>query len=221
MPVPDTIFVSPARSASTLLTNTFLVFSVSKSLNCVWYITLRLWIRLEKVCLTDWSMCICASSTARQRLVLACPTGCRRNKADLHTVTAPSSSSGSDWSLNWQNNACVGRNNSGVSTVTCCVSWWEQFRFRSSSPSSSSSPGRLKSSNLKTGCYRTARSPAATGIQSDLFHLQMDTMPPARLLRKKPLSADKPQRGRRRIKSQLRLRLCWTSPNLQLLIQPN
>lgn len=30
-----------------------------------------------------------------------------------------------------------------------------------------------------------------------------------------------PERGRRRIKSQLRLRLCWTSPNLQLLIQPN
>lgn len=50
---------------------------------------------------------------------------------------------------------------------------------------------------------------SGTGIQPDLFHLQMDTMAPARLLRKKTSERRQtPERGRRRIKSQLRLRLC-------------
>lgn len=106
-------------------------------------------------------------TTARQCLVLVCLTGCSQNKAEIHPITASSSRSCSDWSLNWQNNACGGWKKSGVSTVIHCVSWGERFHccfWSSLSSSSSSTPGRLKSSNLKTVSYWTAHSPAAPGL---------------------------------------------------------
>lgn len=91
----------------------------------------------------SWS-CI---TTARLCLSLAWLTGRRRNKAESRTVSASSSSPRSDWSLNWQNNACAGWNNSEKLEFAFCLS--------------STSPTWLHSSNLTAVPHCSARIPAA------------------------------------------------------------
>lgn len=126
-------------------------------------------------------------TTARLCLGLIWLTGRRRNKAEIHTVTASSSSSCSDWSLNWQNNACARWNNSNVFTGTCCVSC---FRFCLLS----TSLGRLKPPNLTIVSHCTTHIPAAPGFSRTCSTCRWTRRHQPDFWGKKPQSTDKPQR---------------------------